>query len=163
MKEQGPESWANSSSHGDKRIGVVTLAIACVCMAGWTRSLSIEDTVRGGRDGNAWYVSSVAGRIYAYKWQREWMENESTNWSTDKVLIMSSQFDPMRGLYAEPRRWDWAGFHFGRVHLDRRSPWQSCTVPYWSIVIPLTLISAYLILTKPRNTTPQTIVEEVRE
>ena len=32
-------------------------------------------------------------------------------------------------------------------------------IPYWSIVIPLTLLSAYLLLTNPRVTKPKTIVE----
>ena len=29
--------------------------------------------------------------------------------------------------------------------------WNVWTVPYWSIVLPLTLLSAWLILAKPRN------------
>ena len=30
---------------------------------------------------------------------------------------------------------------------------------YWAIVVPLTLISAYLLLVKPRNSTPNNIAE----
>ena len=32
-------------------------------------------------------------------------------------------------------------------------------IPYWFVVIPLTLLSAFLILTKPRKTTPTKIPE----
>ena len=32
-------------------------------------------------------------------------------------------------------------------------------VPYWSIIIPLTALSAFLLLTKPRKSTPKKITE----
>jgi len=33
-------------------------------------------------------------------------------------------------------------------------------IPYWTIVIPLTLLSAYLLISKPRKVKPAAISEE---
>lgn len=42
--------------------------------------------------------------------------------------------------------WEWMGFAKGECSTMFVRLW---TVPYWSIVIPLTLLSAYLLLIKP--------------
>ena len=61
--------------------------------------------------------------------------------------------------------WQWQsfGFKFGsEIELNRRSNqdgmfirsyWQ---VPYWAVVLPITLLSAYLLLSNARKTTPGT-------
>ena len=36
-------------------------------------------------------------------------------------------------------------------------------VPYWSVVIPLTLLSAFLLLTKPHQSTPKKCTEPTTE
>ena len=58
-------------------------------------------------------------------------------------------------------KWDCAGFHFGSGTITRGTRKLKCEqyiVPYWSIVVPLTLLSAYLLLTKPRLSTLKKIV-----
>jgi hypothetical protein len=49
-------------------------------------------------------------------------------------------------------RWDWAGFHIGAGQYTSRRD-QDCMVPYWAIVLPLTLLSGYLILVPSRKRT----------
>jgi hypothetical protein len=46
-------------------------------------------------------------------------------------------------------QWMWCGFYCG-VPDDHYSKFM-LVVPYWSIVIPLTLLSAWLLLGKPRQ------------
>jgi hypothetical protein len=43
------------------------------------------------------------------------------------------------------------GFAFGHYQASR----YVCVVPYWSIVVPLTLVSAYLLLSKTRRSSPK--------
>ena len=46
-------------------------------------------------------------------------------------------------------QWDWAGFHFVVSRIPNRRD-EDYMIPYWCVVIPLTLISAFLLLSKPR-------------
>lgn len=90
--------------------------------------------------------------------------------SSNGLLIWSrlSSQDSTKGLrrdvsmaYGNTRTgWQWGQFHFGQLihksHMlrsntsftDRYEVWQ---IPHWSIVILLSLLSAYLILWKPRT------------
>lgn len=50
--------------------------------------------------------------------------------------------------------WRWCGFAVGEYHLDRPFAFSVTTwrIPYWSVTIPLTLISLWLLLpSKPRK------------
>ncbi len=71
-------------------------------------------------------------------------------------------FNPWKYQNVEWRT-DWIGFHFGAANatagsIRRVEFW---IVPYWSIVIPLTLLSAYLLLSKPHKSTPKKITEPI--
>lgn len=66
--------------------------------------------------------------------------------------------DPFLGQDVE-WRFDWAGFTAGAAQNRFRAPPLRIDlhcVPYWAIVIPLTMLSAWLLLSKPRQakTTP---------
>ena len=54
-----------------------------------------------------------------------------------------------------------AGFYFGMD--ESTTPHPIRIIPYWSLVIPLTLLSAYLLLSKSRNSTPKKLVETIPE
>ena len=85
-----------------RKIGVLTLVLACVLMAGWVRSLSIQD-------------------------------KELFNIDSLRNAIISSQ-----GSIAW-ERWIGNGRH------------ESTSIAYWSIVIPVTMLSAWLLLSKSRQ------------
>ena len=63
--------------------------------------------------------------------------------------------DPFESNYEVEWQWDWAGFTFGaeqfRPGVMPLHRLEIYAIPYWSIVIPLALLSAYLILWKPRK------------
>ena len=52
--------------------------------------------------------------------------------------------------------WAWGGFEFGNSSSRNLRVW---AIPFSAIVIPLTLLSAYLLLTKPRQPTSKKITE----
>ena len=67
--------------------------------------------------------------------------------------------DPFEAINAK-WRWKWLGFQFGQGEEIFQTPIGFWIIPYWAIVIPLLLISAYLLLTRPckpaqtKNTSP---------
>lgn len=139
-----------------RKIGVVTLVLACVFMAEWVRSQTIEDEIIfGSGEGKSFH--SLTSSRYGIKWQkdasdgvRHWL----TGWRCNSIES-TGPHEPTRG-YVDPQvidwRWELYGIDLGRFHdqthsTSRVSWW---LVPYWSIVIPLTLLSASLLLSKPR-------------
>ena len=70
--------------------------------------------------------------------------DEGTN---DKLELWES-WSSWNGYDVEWRR-DWNQFHFG-AGSNGSGHTDSYIIPYWSIVVPLTLLSAYLILWAPR-------------
>jgi len=140
--------------HGWRRkLGVVTLVMACVLMAGWIRSETIGDdiTFRLGKCGHE--IRSERSRITSIStWVRDsrWLpENEWTTGFSPEVDSGSI--------------WDRIGFLYNVCEnndADSNLSFQRLLmVPYWSIVIPLTLLSAYLLLGKPRIAKPEIVSE----
>ena len=139
-----------------RRVGCVTLVMACAMMGLWMRSALKFDSVLFYCGSVRWGLSSVDSRIWFLK---------STPLLGESRVMWSSQrhqgpFDPMAGAKVIWRN-DRAGFHIGRYHrklLNQTGTGEfvadSCMIPHWSLVLPLTLLSAYLILWKPRNQQP---------
>ena len=129
-----------------RKFGVLTLVMACVFAAGWLRSLEMDDEVRLPTEGeiNHFLTSSNLG----LEWTtviRQMPPQPSTFRRISRPLEGGR-----RKIYASPQYvWsiNWCGFRVGGQGIDQITR----IVPYWSIVIPLTLLSAYLLLNKPRQ------------
>jgi len=117
-----------------RKAGCVTLVMACVFMAIWLRTFAATDTIIVGQVG----ISSVDGVLAVVTND----EIPTPRWeSADAIRLDSDRV-----------RFHWQLRLFGfRRGVDGDD--QAWTIPYWSIVIPLTLLSAYLLLTKPRQST----------
>ena len=153
-----------------RKIGVVTLFMACVIVGAWVRSLIRHDLVMIPYGNDTFCFESMCGEIeFARLTTRDnttkpkWISNAITpghwRWLDDAgnpravdhlVELAENELD---------WRWDWAGFHFGAGHSinDREEDYM---LPYWSIVVPLTLASLCLLLSNPgksaskKNTEP---------
>ena len=115
-----------------RKVGCVTLVVACVVAIAWGRSVRVRDTVEFGFNGSSHYVFISDGRI---EWSRWWYRdgrqpNKTLTW------ISGPEFIPPWMLIPE-----------------RVPPASTWAIPYWSLVIPLTLLSAYLLLWKTRKRT----------
>lgn len=140
-----------------RRIGVVTLVVACVFAAGWVRSLDRGDFL----SSQLGLSCSIAGGLF----------HEFTTGATNPNSLFRYHSAVMDDWIIDPYRnpkwehkWKWQllGFGFseykymalmktgdmGRVDLA------FYRIPYWSMVIPLALVSAYLLLSKPRAGKP---------
>ena len=119
-----------------RKVGCVTLVMACVFAVGWVRSLTRRDTFDFGRVEIVSLESSLAVAI----WPRSNLR--LPQWFTEDSRSIDSVFGP-HGCRSRG-----AGFWSSGI-ADLQST-LIVVAPYWSIVIPLTLLSAYLLLSKPR-------------
>lgn len=136
-----------------RKIGLVTLIMAAISMAGWLRSRIINDFVAIDCQASTYRLGSYGGVL---NFIREtpalplgrFLHIDSFDEGTYDKFELWESWSSWNGYDVEWRR-DWNQFHFGAgsnifVHTE------SYIIPYWSIVIPLTLLSAYLILWVPR-------------
>ena len=145
-----------------RKIGIVTLVMALVFMAGWVRSLTICDL----------FSCPLGKFIQVYLAS----ENQTLLWSYQKCIVppfptygahplQTVKTDKYYVLYAVNWKWRWFRFGFGERICNEASlviPPHShpvVAVPYFSIVLLLTLLSAFLILWKPRKMIQETIME----
>lgn len=122
-----------------RKLGVLLLVVACVAMALWVRTLSHADAIRFSKGGPRFVVVSGAHSLCFAMGPSTPKELEFNSYPT-------SQFQ---------REYDNYQFHWrlcgcGIASLGRPVT-RVLVISYWSIFIPSTLLSAWLLLTKPRN------------
>ncbi len=129
-----------------RKFGVLTLLLACVFMVGWVRSLTVIDvlTLRPDKYCSVFIVSNKSWMFLQIA-KAEVRQAHRLRWPT------SYRSERARHLK-----------HFFKCYpgqpnvliVDGKSPLPKLSVyacPYWSIIIPLTLLSAWLLLSKPRK------------
>jgi hypothetical protein len=158
-----------------RKIGVASLATACVFMVGWIRSFGVDDYLNAwaGRQSvglkhyyNLWSLVSADGTLFL---GRIWYQ------SPDAAEIDDGERDyryPQWSVSYDSEfpngdlRFIWHLCGFGvyeRCPNDPNNGGLRLLIPYWSIVIPLTLLSAYLLLSKPRQSIQQKPAEPITE
>ena len=155
-----------------RKLGVVTLLTTCLIMGAWLRSDTWQDSLTIRLDertehrivssplGVSWMKEHIIGMTFVtLRGEKSWPRFECIQLSPP-----DRQFRPYykRVGYKTCQVFDKSGFIFGRTLLDElffdidSTFW---VVPYWSIAIPLTLLSAYLLFSKTRTAKLTTIVE----
>ena len=155
-----------------RKIGLLTLLMACVFAAGWVRSqYKCDNFVRRNAQWRDCIVS-VDGRLMLHRTvplnegpgyirlfgnEFEWTSRDVSSVAGFELDADGKRppFNAFDRLDHVLWRLDWAGFTFGaslkKPSLVRRL--DLVLIPYWSIVVPLTLLSAFLLLWKPRKST----------
>lgn len=126
--------------HGwQRKAGIVTLAMACVFMAAWMRSLNSAEVIHL-HFGHSDLVSlSGCGRFAVIR-----------GYLCD---VVSEDIEGRRSVRFILRKAQ-ATDRYSRISVPADEVSLSgdrTLVPYWSITIPITLLSAYLILGSPRK------------
>ena len=146
-----------------RKLGVVTLVLACSIMGMWIRGRFKVDSIYFlHRD----FVSEGNGINFV-----RFVPKDPNLVYFEIFPIRSSTYAPHWDSYENPSNLDhWSFRRFGFGYNERYSGWggsrgdetfqttltrQIWRVPYWSIVIPLTLTSAWLLLSKPRANKPK--------
>lgn len=138
-----------------RKLGLGTLLLTLALMAGWFRSDSVADEllIRVQRNFEYAFLSSPDGL--------QWSGRRSTGHEppTDGDQLFEYQAWRFMGEYPDlfwfEREWQWdcCGLHFGQginptLPRYRETYW---IFPYGFVVIPLTLMSAWLLLGTPRQ------------
>ena len=145
-----------------RKTGVATLMLACVFMAGWVRSqyfldsLNLDSNLLGKKiTADFQSIKSRMGcNIHVYRPR----DRDSIYLDFDYLAgdLRFNQYS--RSAHFHPQ-FDWGGFLYGTIigtiHPDTNLTYDTMLyhVPYWFIVIPMTLLSSYLLLSMPRSRT----------
>ena len=138
-----------------RKIGSVMLLLACLCMVGWVRSRSHVDWVciPNGNQTTEYFESRLSCMI--------WTSSVSRYATSQPQSITAGvAYYPNGRIYYlwsdESTLW-WS---LGQVFYEGTSDYRYYSLtyrvlPYSSIVYPLTLLSGWLLLFKPRQSTTQ--------
>lgn len=134
-------------------------------MVGWIRGYRVRDEVCFG-DGEALLYHSLNFCRNGIRWEKHESDNNLGFMPWWHCQPPADATDVIQGWVIPiviDWRWQSSGFDFGTFHDADQPEYQVkfWTIPYWSIVIPLTLISLWLLLPKPRGPTPKMISESI--
>lgn len=122
-----------------RKMGMGTLVMACVFLAGWIRSQSITDIV----EWTNFTVVSIDSRV-AFCVANSHATLGFPTWRTVAQYSLEPELDDSTVGY----RFAGAGFALEFFHFN-------CTLilfaPYWFVILPLTLLAAGLLLSKPHR------------
>lgn len=136
----------------------MTLAITCMFMAAWMRSHHKYDFLWIA-NGNRLYTFASRGGFIAL--ERESPHFGKFEWRSGDILTVRHWFDET----GRPELWEgcdiewnrrWGDFEAGvgtTILIRPRERKVACQFPYYSIVVPLTLLSAWLLVSTPRSST----------
>jgi hypothetical protein len=143
-----------------RKAGCVTLVMACVFARGWLRSFDNLDFVNVVREGTVLLslfsgFENCGGNLFIS------MDGSPDSFSTRLVTYrktdMHSSYDAFERSVPTAHLWR---LHFGGFDLGQSmslgSLQTTLQAPYWSIIIPLSLLSGYLLLSKPRQAKKRT-------
>ena len=135
-----------------RKFGVLSLIMTCVFMVGWVRSYSVWDSTHLLL-GYGYSLDSVEGRTIWGINQHPDSTQGVIGWDIHQLSVR--RLSETRKLLEEGAECRWRFFGFGSANFPIGQPKHLRSVlwftPYWSIVIPLTMLSAYLLFTKPRK------------
>jgi hypothetical protein len=118
-----------------RKAGVVTLVMGLAVFAMWMRSMGCADFFRIASKDLILCLDSDRAEISIYVIHTQ---NEFKLWTWDREYLDA---DRTRATFARK----WPEYHHAP------DEWLILTT-HWQLVLPLTLLSAYLILRKPRRT-----------
>jgi hypothetical protein len=134
-----------------RKSGCATLVISCVFAVGWVRSLkTFEEASYPLTNKTEWYFFSGGGLLEFGR-----CIAQSPPYLTGKSywIVAPHQYhqDMSEGL--KDIKWYWRISNFGIGSSSRSNQLidEVVVMPYWSVVIPMTAISAWLLLSKPQT------------
>ena len=144
-----------------RKLGAVTLVLACLSVVGWVRSLSMLDVLTFATSDRLWRLTIEEGELEITQYVRisgDPRLRENIGWKSasnvDSRGRKSRHGYIMSNLAIADTKSEFLGFAYSTkkwvtpaLDVD-----QSYFVfPYWSVVMPLTLLSAWLLLSRRRT------------
>ena len=157
-----------------RKIGCVTLVMACVFMSGWVSSIRASHAIAYSVTDTSLTQLTSRDATLTFRWILSEFPVRGFYGNNDKLLLVTPP--NVHGVLSVPideptltivgNEFHWillAGrLKIGNV-VAKVFPLRIfvCIVPYWLIAIPLTFVSAYLLLVKPRIAKARVVVENV--
>lgn len=129
-----------------RKVGCVALLMACAIVGLWMRSCVFGD----------WFSFPAGGRT-EYQFVYESSRLIAVQWEYSIEVSSSPHFDygsdPVGGnpFTISGVSWEWRGIQLGHDFTRPNFPMAFAVIPYFFLVMPPILLSAYLILWKPRK------------
>jgi len=173
-----------------RKVGVVTLMVALAFMTAWFRSIGVQEMFYLAKsDYNIARIVSTNASLVWERFQPEVpmfvVSGDScisVAFENSRDCVLSSPFNYTLDTTAEPTlagppwerpafpphpvvwSWQWYGFGQGGCHhtgYSGNARLALLRIPYWAIVLTFTLLSAFLLLSKPRSSIQKKITEPV--
>ena len=144
-----------------RKVGCVMLLVALVVMVGWVRSSFIRDWIVFYSGNHLVQFGSDSQRLYCLvDYSKDHINKEGATWKVPSFgTAVLSRPDPLAPTSLDDSSRSWARHWLG-FYVWQKTYWdfyQSTltVIPYWSVVIPLTLASAFLLLSTQRRASPR--------
>jgi hypothetical protein len=139
-----------------RKVGVVTLVMACVVGTGWVRSFTIQDTVDFPHWSHDRIDYSIASDNNLIRWQIVKRGGTYSSPPSDKWFRWNSVVPRTAStqVFDDIKEQRFCGFGRRYEEIDLGFSTHTRTqyfIPYWSLVVPLTALSAYLIIWQPKS------------
>lgn len=149
-----------------RKIGVVTLVMACVLAAGWVRSCVYIDYLSGRvRPGD-----KQIDHLVSLNQQIGYMVSSSDllQLKYPRCVLRSWRLNALHGPFIGGNvNWWWNSNGFRVIDVKNETTgnilYRGLAIPYWSIVLPMALLSAWLLLNKPRVANQKAVTKPVHE
>lgn len=139
-----------------RKVGVVALLLTCVFAAGWVRSHAVSDRIDFHIRNHYQTVISLDAQLYWWRRRRE----SKSGYQFGRPL-QTSRFLTETDRQQNDGRWEQhpatSRDDNGLRRIPKGNLFTEIVIPYWSIVVPLTFLSAYLLLSKSRL--PKTLIK----
>ena len=134
-----------------RKAGCVTLVMALATTSAWLRSFGSEDDFDFQFPSSALALRSAEGTIGCQRLSFDDMAFHTFKFHCFDSWYSNADFPKT----ATTKKAEWYGFEIESTSWTETRPpstvkLELLVIPYWSLTIPLTLLSAYLILWKPR-------------
>ena len=144
-----------------RKIGLSLLLMSCVLMGGWLRSVFVADGISWTSGSNA--CDDIMSAEQNLTWQTTYdieglLPTMIPVWKSgalDFTIVDDAADEPVW-------RWRFLGFEAGEFTTQMTgdsSHGSFCSIPYWSVTVPLTLFSIWFFLSRPRPSTQKNFTE----
>ena len=133
-----------------RKTGLLLLVMAMPISMAWLRSFHVIDGVSLSLGIRCDMIQSFDGTLC---WKRTNPRHNNVSIERYSDGIVRRKSAARWSNVDVERRWRWLGFDFGATtQYESWSPsyCEFWVIPYWSLVMPPTFLSAYLLLIKPR-------------
>lgn len=127
-----------------RKAGVVTLILSCTLLAGWVRSLKKRDFLEVDSATTTYRLASGLAELRLIRAIPN--AGRGLAWTNQDITIEDSKWGRWEG-YEMQWEWDFAPFNIGVGTIGGVEA-MVVAFPYWSIILPITVLSTWCLVSK---------------